>query len=344
MERWTEGRTYPQREFRISEFQIPARKLLISVRIVDLVVTPWAGKCDSVGGVCDATCFRVTSHLSSPAMNQSRTVEQQPNASGFAKAGELIEITGAGNAQLTLHDRVLLTLRYEHAGAKIADDVEHEVALAPMRHKIGAHSSNDRIRDSLKRLAAVVVEVAETDGRGKPAIRLTKLIDEPQITADETDPAAILRYSMTKTMRRILGNSGRWGRIKAEVICEMTSKYAVALYELVQLRANLEKSVDTIKIDRFRQLLGVPEGKLTRGPDFVRRVIEPAELEVNALSDIGVKLEPVRKGARGAITAVSLAWWRKRDDEYRSVLRERQRPKRGRLARLRGSAEEIAPQ
>jgi hypothetical protein len=30
--------------------------------------------------------------------------------------------------------------------------------------------------------------------------------------------------------------------------------------------------------ERLRDLLGVPPGKLTRGPDFERRVIEPALL------------------------------------------------------------------
>jgi hypothetical protein len=33
----------------------------------------------------------------------SRTIEQRPDSSGFAKAGELIEITGIGH--LTLQDR-----------------------------------------------------------------------------------------------------------------------------------------------------------------------------------------------------------------------------------------------
>jgi hypothetical protein len=107
----------------------------------------------------------------------------------------------------------------------------------------------------------------------------------------------------------------------------MTSKYAIALYELVQLRANLQKCTETFPIERFRELIGVPPGKLLRGPDFIRRVIETAKLEVNGLSDLSVKIEPVRRNPRSPITAVTIAWWHKHGEEYRQTLRELRRPK-----------------
>jgi plasmid replication initiation protein len=123
----------------------------------------------------------------------------------------------------------------------------------------------------------------------------------------------------------------------------MTSKYAIALYELVQLRAGLQKCVETFPIDHFRELMGVPPGKLLRGPDFERRVLDIATLEVNGLSDVGVELQPVRKGSRAPITAITVAWWRKQGEEYRATLRELQQPKIGRLARLKGTVEHVVP-
>jgi hypothetical protein len=88
--------------------------------------------------------------------------------------------------------------------------------------------------------------------------------------------------------------------------------------------------------------LGVPPGKVKRGPDFARFVIEPALLEVNGLSDYGVEIYLRRDKTRGPITAVSLAWWKKEGEEYREVLRERARPKLGRMARLRGQVESVS--
>ena len=157
--------------------------------------------------------------------------------------------------------------------------------------------------------------------------------------SDKEAPPSTVRYSLPKKLQPIIARSGRWGRIKAEVVCAMTSKYAIALYELVQLRANLQKCTETFPIDRFRELMGVPPGKLLRGPDFIRRVLETATLEVNGLSDCSVQIEPLRRNPKAPISAVTITWWRKEGDAYRQTLRELRQPKVGRMARLKGTAE-----
>jgi len=274
-------------------------------------------------------------------MSQSRTLDQRPNLDGFAKAAEVIEIGGAGTGQLTAHDRVVLNLLYQHAGQQIADDIEHEIPLKALR-PAKSHNANERVRDSLHRLMTVVVDISAGD-EARPKILKTHLFDFVELDVNEDDPAAVVRFGVPKKLRTVLAKSGRWGRIKAEIVCAMTSKYAITLYELVQLRARMERCVETFPIARFRELMGVPAGKLTRGHDLERRVLEAAALEVNGLSDIGVTLEPVRKGPKAPITAVSVAWWRKQGDDFREAQRERQRPKFGRLARLRGNVESAEP-
>src|SRR5690349_5123568 len=115
-------------------------------------------------------------------------------------------------------------------------------------------------------------------------------------------------FSVPEELRPILARSNRWGRIKAEVVCAMTSKYAIALYELVQLRANLDRCIETFPIARFRDLLGVPPGAYERGNDFVRFVLQPALLEINGLSDTGVNVTPQRRHRCAPIDAVTVAW------------------------------------
>jgi hypothetical protein len=56
-----------------------------------------------------------------------------------------------------------------------------------------------------------------------------------------------------------------------------------------------------------------------------------------------VKIQPVRKSPRAPITAVTVAWWRKEGDAYRQTLRELRQPKVGRMARLKGTVEMVAP-
>jgi len=101
--------------------------------------------------------------------------------------------------------------------------------------------------------------------------------------------------------------------------------------------------VETIKITDFRELLGVPPGTYERGLDFQRKVIEPAVLEVNGLSDMKVEFAIQRKHARAPIQAVTLSWWRKSGDEFRDAVQERNRSKVGRMARLRGQMEAATP-
>lgn len=273
----------------------------------------------------------------------SYTVAQKTNHSGFPKASELIEITGAH--ALEASDRAILNLLYQHAhdsGRLTEPDVEWELPMSALRPS-QQHKGNERVRDSLDRLMRVIVAVPLPDAKtGEPRLVLTNLFEFFDLSADEGRPGATVRFGLPKKLRPVLVRSNRWGRIKAEIVCAMTSKYAMALYELVQLRAGMERCVEHFSLGRFRDLLGVPPGKLTRGPDFERRVIEPAILEVNGLSDMGVKIELVRAHSRAPITGVTLAWWRKEGDEFRTARAERNKSKLGRMARLRDQVEEIA--
>ena len=273
----------------------------------------------------------------------SQTLAQKTNLSGFPKAGELIEITGAH--ALGAADRAILNLLYQHAhdSGRLGEiDAEWELPMAAIRPS--KHESNDRLRDCLERLMRVVVQVPLPDARtGEARVVLTPLFEFFDLPADEGTAGAVVRFGVPKKLRPVLERSNRWGRIKAEVVCAMTSKYAMALYELVQLRSGLDRCVEHFSLERFRDLLGVPPGKLTRGPDFERRVIEPALLEVNGLSDMGVKIELTRVHPRAPVTGVTLAWWRKEGDEFRAAYAERRRSKLGRMARLRGEVEVIDP-
>lgn len=273
----------------------------------------------------------------------SQTLVQKTNLTGFPKAGELIEISGAH--ALGAADRAILNLLYQHAhdsGRLCEADAEWELPMAAIRPS--KHESNDRLRDCLERLMRVVVQVPLPDARtGEARVVLTPLFEFFDLPADETMVGAVVRFGVPKKLRPVLERSNRWGRIKAEVVCAMTSKYAMALYELVQLRSKLDRCVEHFSLERFRDLLGVPPGKLTRGPDFERRVIEPALLEVNGLSDMGVKIELTRVHPRAPVTGVTLAWWPKEGEEFRAAYAERRRSKLGRMARLRGEVEASKP-
>jgi hypothetical protein len=272
----------------------------------------------------------------------SLTVQQFSNGSGFPKAAELIEITGAH--ALEASDRAIFNqlLQVAHDSERLADaDAEWEITLGALRRGFSKHESNDRVRESLRRLRRTEVKVTYVSPRtGKRRIMETHLLEFTDTDAEESSDATV-QFGIPKRLRLVLAKSNRWGRIRCEVAYAMTSKYAIALYELICLRANRHHCVEVMSYLEFRDLLGVPPGAYDRGLDFRRKVVDPALLEVNGLSDMGVDIDLRRRHARAAIHEVAISWWSKSGDEFRAAMEERNRSKVGRMARLRGQVETV---
>ena len=232
-----------------------------------------------------------------------------------------------------------MNVLYANAGTKLCDEITHVIGIAELR---GVHKGGERVKESILRLMKTVVEVPGKDRKGNPAKHLVQILSDTTISDDDSNPAGQVVYSFSKGMREIIKDSTLWGRVRSAVVFAFTSKYALALYELITTRINLKHVwQEEFTVDDFRALLGVPDGKLERIPNLLQRVIQPAVLEVNGLADFGVKIEPVRKGGamRGEVTSFRVAWWRKDIPDLQAAYSELKRAKVGRMARLRGDVE-----
>lgn len=269
----------------------------------------------------------------------ARTIVQRCNLDGFAKAGEMIEVRQS--SALTLHDRRVLNLLIRHAADKIADDCEHTMPMCELR---SSHKGGERVRDSIERLMTTLVLVPTKDSKGLKATRRTTLLADTTTTDDEDNPIGEVRYSFSSTMREILNRSEYWGRIKPHVMFAFTTKYALALYEALCLRRNLTRIEQTVSVEDFREMLGVPPNKLTTFKNLNSWAISPAVAEINALSDFNVEIDPVRQGGqqRGTITGYRVRWEVKEPEEWERVLAELMRSKVGRRARIRGTVEQVS--
>ncbi|MGD0107723.1 MAG: hypothetical protein ABSC06_27350 [Rhodopila sp.] len=86
----------------------------------------------------------------------SLTIRQQSNHSGWPKAAELIEIKGADGLEAS--DRALMDTLLLHAhdsGRLTESDAEWEILFAHLRQCQSRHESNDRIRESLRRIRRI---------------------------------------------------------------------------------------------------------------------------------------------------------------------------------------------
>ena len=165
-----------------------------------------------------------------------------------------------------------------------------------------------------------------------------QILSDTTLSDDDDNPTGQVVYCFSKGMRDIIKDSTLWGRVRHAVIFAFTSKYSLALYELIAARINLKHVwQEEFSVDDFRALLGVPDGKLERIPNLLQRVIQPAVLEVRKMAAFGVEIEPIRKGGqqRGLVTGFKVSWWRKDESELKEAFQELNQPKVGRMARLR---------
>lgn len=168
----------------------------------------------------------------------NRTITQKTNLDGFPKAGEMIEVRQSSS--LTLHDRRVLNLLIQHAGTDIAGDVQHVIPMRELRSR--DHKGGEMVRDSIIKLMTTLVEVPTTDSKGNRATTRTALLASTTTTDDEDKPDGEVAYRFSTEMRHILQRSAYWGRIKPLVMFAFSSKYALAFYENLCLRRNMQKT------------------------------------------------------------------------------------------------------
>jgi plasmid replication initiation protein len=248
------------------------------------------------------------------------------------KPGELIDIMEI--TSMTLGDRRTLNMLIGYAGKKITENIDHSIPKALLRTP--GNESNNAVTKCLDRLhtAFVKIKIKIDD---KATIRRIPLFYG---SLEQIDATGQFRYRFHPALVNIIRDSNQWGRLRKEVMFAFTSKYALALYEIVQKRGELKyKWEEIFSIEEIRNLLGVDPKKLKRFANLNAWALQPAAQEVNNLADYGVELLPLKKGK--AVHAIKLKWWKKTPEERIKALRELQNSKIGRKARISKTTEEI---
>jgi hypothetical protein len=249
----------------------------------------------------------------------------------MVKPGELIDIKEI--SPLTLTDRRIYNLLIANAWDRITEPVEHVIDKSDLR---GTHNGNERIEDSIRRLMSAIAEV-KIIRDGKVAIKRVQLLGG---NIEQEDERGRLYYTFPKQLIEIVKESEVFGRLKTQIMYCFKSKYALALYEIVQKRVGLKfKQAENFTVDEMRALLGVPKDKLTRFPDLNKYALQPALREVNALSEHHVTIGMIKKGKR--VDQLMLMWLEKTPEQKREVFREIERCSIGRSARIRSAVETV---
>jgi hypothetical protein len=302
--------------------------------------TNWDGYGNKLGWLDgNGNIFHHVAVAMSDSNRQLRTIDVEPDEHMLIKPGELIDIVEL--SPLTLQDRRIYNLLILNAWGSITEAKEHRIHKRDLR---GSHNVNDRVGDSLLRLMGAVAQLRiERDaGDGKGPEPFTRRVQLLAGTEESARSNGIVFYSFPAAVRGIILQSSQYARLQKQVMFAFSSKYALALYEMVQKRGNLKfKTSEEFPVDAFRGMLGVEPGKLTQFKSFKQRAIDPAVLEVNGLGEFGCKVEPIYTGRK--VTAVRLSWWSKNLDERINAMNELRFSRVGRRARLKGEGVTALP-
>lgn len=267
------------------------------------------------------------------SLEYQRTLDAKPNDLSIVKPGELVDIVEM--SPLTLTDRRIYNLLLANAWEKLAEPVQHTIPKRELQNTL--HKGTDRLDDSIQRLMSAIVMVRVQENKRWVTKRVQLLGGNVVPDADD----GLFRYDFQPLMREIISESRVFARLHKQIMFALSSKYSLALYEMIQKRGNLTRTFEEMSIDDFRSYLGVPPGKLKPWINFKNFAIAPAVREVSDLSDYTVTVEPV-KGKGKQFTGVRLSWERKAIPELHEVERELNSSKVGRRARLRGEVEAVS--
>ena len=267
------------------------------------------------------------------SMSEFKTTQARTTDLSMIKPGELVDVVEL--TPLRLADRRTFNLLIAAAWDNISDDVEHSISKRDLRTQ--NNNANDRLDETIGRLMGARVRV-KIERDGKEYIRSVSLLEtvEEPVRSDGQ-----VYYRFPRPLRKLISDSSIFARLSKEVMLNLSSKYALALYEMVQKRGNLtHKTTEIFTVQELRDLLGVPPDKLGRYNNFKSRALAQAVTEVNGLAEHGVAFAEIRKGK--TVTHIELSWWKKSEEELRAAFAEIKQSRIGRTVRLTEQAERAA--
>ena len=106
-------------------------------------------------------------------------------------------------------------------------------------------------------------------------------------------------------------------------VSQLTSKYAIRLYELLIAWREVGKT-PKIELEDFRSKIGVEDTEYTAMNDFKKRVLEPAIKQINKYTDITATYEQYKKGR--LISAFSFSFKQKQQPRIEKPITDKRDP------------------
>lgn len=182
----------------------------------------------------------------------------------------------------TERDRKLWAFLLHAVWDELEEKAIHEMSVREINRvfrDLGGEHDSKWIWGSATRLTKTTVEWECTEGDTRYQQGIAALFSA--VLTRDARKAGVLRFHFPPLLIPILKDPRRFARLRTHFMIQLSGKYAVTLYELLESVANKDVPVLKTQVEELRHWLKVPEGKMLRWADFRRFVLEPAIHQIN---------------------------------------------------------------
>ena len=261
------------------------------------------------------------------------TLKAKVDDSSLVKPGELIDIIES--TPLKLHDKQLFNELLANAWNKIGEGKSHRIHKNELR---SIDKNRSRLNGSLDRLSGTFIRTTVTRDDGEPYKRRLNFL--AHIDDAISDDGWII-YKFNEYAENMMVNSNVFARIQREVMFALSSRYSLALYEILAKRQNLTHTQSEVfELPIFRKMLGVPEDKYKLMSHLRTRILDTAFGEVEQLTNIGCAYELIRNRGKG-YTHIKIMWFPKDPSAKSDAEKNRKKPKGQQIAERKEVAAQL---
>jgi hypothetical protein len=181
----------------------------------------------------------------------------------------------------TEQDRKLWTFLLHAVWEELGEKVIHAIPVRDINgvfRQLQSRHHTDWIWESAERLTRTTVQWRYIEG-DKRYKGISALFGAE--TEEGNRETGLLRFHFPPLLVPILKDPRRFARLRTHFMIELSGKYAVTLYELLESVVNKDVPVLKASVEELRQWLKVPAGKMARWQDVRRFVLEPALKQIN---------------------------------------------------------------
>lgn len=193
--------------------------------------------------------------------------------------------------KLTAGEQKLLLLLASTVQPTDSDLKKYTFLLSDVQHLLGLRSKScyDQIQNRVKGLMKKVFTIRESDSSYLTLSWLSSARYLPKRGIIELGFSDELKPYLLNLKGNLMTN------YKVNNILYLRSSYSIRIYELLKQYSCLGENERYFSLDELRSRLGINPNELTRYDNFKRVVIFKALEEINEITDLSIKFDPIKK-------------------------------------------------